>query len=292
VQALIYYITLPFIYFISILPFWLLYRISNCLYFFVYLVFGYRKQIVLENLKNSFPEKTEEEINTICKKFYCFFCDWIIETIKSITISKKQALKRCHFTDTSLLDKFSAEKRKIIFVMGHFGNFELAGAEVAFNTDYQLHVIYKPLENKYFNNLINKKRVRFGTKIIPMNTTFKTMVTNRNSKELSATTFIADQTPPKDNAYWTTFLNQETPIFLGTEIIASKLNYPIIYIGLRQIKRGFYEMTLELLCENPNKTRKGEISELHTKKLEESIKMQPEIWLWSHKRWKHKRPLG
>ena len=123
-----------------------------------------------------------------------------------------------------------------------------------------------------------------------MSATFKTMLSLRNSDELSATTFIADQTPPPENAYWTTFLNQETPIFSGTEVIATKLNYPVIYVSLNRFKRGHYKMTLNLLCENPKDTQKGEISELHTKRLEQDIKRQPEIWLWSHKRWKHKRP--
>jgi KDO2-lipid IV(A) lauroyltransferase len=289
-QAIVYYISLPFIYFISILPFWLLYRVSDFLYFIIYIVLAYRKKVVLQNLKNSFPEKSNKEINEICKKFYAFFCDWIVEMIKSITISKEQAIKRCYFTDSKLLDKFSSEKKKVIFVLGHLGNFELAGADIAFNTDFQLHVIYKPLSNKYFNKLINKKRVRFGTKIMPMNATFKTMLSLKKSDEVSATVFIADQTPPLKNSYWTTFLNQETPIFSGTEVIASKLNYPLIYISIKRIKRGFYEMTPELLCENPADTKKGEISDMHTKRLEEDIKIQPEIWLWSHRRWKHKKP--
>jgi KDO2-lipid IV(A) lauroyltransferase len=289
VQAITYYILLPFIYLTSILPFWILYRISDFLYFFIYVLFGYRKKVVLENLRNSFPEKSDQEINVICKKFYSFFCDWMVEMIKSITISKEDMIKRCHFIDTSLLDKFHAEKRKTILVMGHFGNYEMAAAEMAFNTNYKLHVIYKPLSNKYFNRLINTKRERFGTQIMPMADTFKTMLGNRNSDELSATAFIADQTPSPENAYWTTFLNQDTPIFLGTEIIAAKLNYPVIYVSLNRVKRGYYEMSLDLLFENPKNTVKGEISKTHTQRLEQDIQRKPEIWLWSHKRWKHKK---
>lgn len=290
VQAIIYYISLPFIYFISILPFWILYKISDFLYFIIYIVFGYRKSVVTENLKNSFPEKTEKEINKIRKEFYSFFCDWVLEMIKSITLSKKEMIKRCHFKDYSLLERFYTENRKVIFVMGHFGNYELAGAEMAENTDYQLHVIYKPLSNKYFNNLINKKRVRFGTQIMPMAETYRTMLKLNDNTTSSATTFIADQTPQPNQAYWTTFLNQDTPIFMGTEVIAKKLNYPVIYVSLNRVKRGHYEMTTDLLCENPKETNKGEISEMHTKRLEQDIIKQPEIWLWSHKRWKHKRP--
>ena len=289
-QAIVYYISLPFIYLVSILPFWLLYRVSDFMYIIIYRVLGYRKKVVLQNLKNSFPNKSDQEINKICIEFYSFFCDWVVEMIKSITISKNAMIKRCHFTDTSLLDKFNKEKRKVIFVMGHFGNYELAAAEMAYNTNYRLHVIYKPLANPYFNRLINKKRVRVGTKIMPMTATFKTMLSLRNDAELSATAFIADQIPSPESAYWTTFLNQDTPIFLGTEIIATKLNYPVIYVSLNRVRRGYYEMTTDLLCENPAATQKGEISEMHTKRLEQDIIRQPEIWLWSHKRWKHKRP--
>jgi KDO2-lipid IV(A) lauroyltransferase len=289
VQAITYYILLPFIYFISILPFWILYRISDFLYFFIFKVFGYRKKVVLNNLRNSFPEKSEQELHEICKKFYSFFCDWIIEMVKSITISKEEMIKRCHLIDSSLLDKFEAENRKVIFVMGHLGNYEMAAAEMAFNTNYNLHVIYKPLSNSYINNLLIKKRKRFGTQIMPMAATFKTMLSLRNKEELSATVFIADQTPPPEYAYWTSFLNQETPIFMGTELIAQKLNYPVIYVSLSRVKRGFYEMSLDLLSENPKNTKKGEVSELHTKRLEKDINRQPEIWLWSHKRWKHKK---
>ena len=209
--------------------------------------------------------------------------------VKSITISKEAMIKRCHLIDSSLLDKFEAENRKVIFVMGHMGNYEMAAAEMAFNTNYNLHVIYKPLSNTYINNLLIKKRKRFGTQIMPMAATFKTMLSLRNKKELSATVFIADQTPDPKHAYWTSFLNQETPIFMGTELIAQKLNYPVIYVSLSRVKRGFYKMSLDLISENPKATIKGEISELHTKRLELDIIRQPEIWLWSHKRWKHKK---
>ena len=289
-QAIVYYISLPFIYLISILPFWLLYRVSDLLYFFIYILLGYRKNIVVQNLKNSFPEKTDKEIARMTRQFYVFFCDWTIETIKSITISRATAIKRCHFTNTEILDKYYKANKKLIFVMGHMGSFELGGAAISTHTNYQLHTIFKPLSNKYFDRLIKHKRIRFNNKVIAMNDTFRTMIKLKDTKELNATLFIADQTPQKNNAYWTTFLNQETPIFWGTEIIAKKLNYPIIYLSIKQPKRGYYEITPELLCDNPSQTKTGEISEMHTNRLEQDIKEQPEIWLWSHRRWKHKKP--
>lgn len=290
-SAIIYYISLPFIYFISILPFWVLYRISDGFYFFLFYVFRYRKKVVISNLKNAFPEKSEKEIEQICKRFYSFLCDLIFETIKTLTISKQEAVKRCRLQNESLLNQLYEKKKNIILVLGHYGNWELGGASMGFQSKYQLYVLYKPLSNKLLDQLVFKMRTRLGTQLIIMEKAYRHMVNFKNSDEVSATAFIADQTPFPEKAYWTTFLNQETPVFFGTETIAAKLNYPIVYISVKRVKRGYYEMIPEILCEHPKDTNKGFISELHTKRLEKDIVAQPEIWLWSHKRWKHKKPL-
>ena len=133
-----------------------------------------------------------------------------------------------------------------------------------------------------------RMRTRFGTKLIAMKNTYKDMLANKAG--LNATAFIADQTPQPHNAYWTTFLSQDTPIFKGTGVIARKLNLPIVYVCIKRVKRGYYEMDAELLCENPASVTEDQISELHTKRLEKDIIAMPETWLWSHRRWKHKRP--
>ncbi len=291
-QAIVFYISLPLIYLLSILPFWLLYRISDFINFILFTLIGYRKEVIITNLKKSFPEKSVQEIKKIQKDFHRFFCDLIVETIKTLTITKKEAAKRCRLKDITLLNKLYDEKKKVIFVLGHYGNWELGGAAMSSMSNYQLYVIYRPLSNRYFDQLIIKMRTHLGTKLISMNDTFKKMVSLRNSDEISATAFIADQAPTPENSYWTTFLNQETAVFWGTEIIASKLDYPIVYITISQQKRGYYEMATELLCENPAVTKKGEISEKHTKRLEQDIIKQPELWLWSHKRWKHRKPMN
>lgn len=264
---------------------------SDFLYFLIYKLLGYRKKVVITNLKNSFPEKTEKEIEKITREYFHFFCDWILEMVKAITISKEESIKRCFLTNTKVLDNLAKQKKQIIYVMGHMGNFEYGGPEMEINTPYHLNVIYKPQANEYFNRLINKKRVRFGPSLIPMATVFREMVKMKDSSVLNATAFIADQTPSPNSAYWTTFLNQDTPIFWGTETIAKKLNFPVVYLSTKRTKRGYYEMTPELLCENPKDTAKGELSEMHTKRLEQDIIKQPEIWLWSHRRWKHTRPV-
>jgi len=288
-SAIIYYLALPFIYLISLLPFPALYAVSDGLYLLLYRVLGYRKDVVLANLCNSFPDKTDEEIQRIAKNYYKYLCDLFLETFKTLTINKKTMLKHCYFNPKAkaLFDKLAEENKSIILVLGHLGNWEWAGNTVSLQLKQQLYVIYHPISNKYFDWLMYKMRTRFGTKLIAMKDTFREMLENR--AELNATAFIADQTPAPESAYWTTFLNQDTPVFKGTELIARKINYPVVYATVKRVKRGEYELFAEMLCDVPKATAEGEISELHTRKLERDIIAQPEIWLWSHRRWKHKR---
>jgi len=286
-----YYIFFIFVYILTLTPFWLLYRISDISYLLVYHVIKYRKKIVVENLKNSFPDKSSEEIDKICRGFYKYFIDFMLETFKTLSMTKKQAMKRCAFDSDSLelLNGLYDDNKDIIIVMGHYGNWEYGGASFNSYCKQKLYVIYKPLANKYFDKLIFNMRTRWGSGLIPMRETYETMKSTKNTK--SATAFIADQTPSPDNAYWTKFLNQETPVFWGTERIAKKLNYPIVYMSIRRLKRGYYKIFTEMLIETPRQTKAGEISEAHTRRLEKDIIEQPEIWLWSHRRWKHKDKL-
>ncbi len=288
-KAVIYYITLPFIYLLSLLPFPILYLLSDFFYFVLFRLVGYRKQLVLQNLRNSFPERSEAELRLICKKFYKHLCDLFLETFKTLTISKSTMLKHCYFDPGAkvLLNGLAAEGKSVILVMGHQGNWEWAGNTFSAEIHSQLYVIYHPLANKYLDGLMYKMRTRFKTRLIAMRDTFKEMVAKRS--EVNTTAFIADQTPSPSNAHWMTFLNQDTPVFLGTERIARKLNYPIVYAFVKKIKRGRYEIHAEMLVDNPAATSDGEITELHTRRLEKDIIAQPETWLWSHRRWKHKR---
>jgi len=292
VQALIYYVTIPFIYLLSLLPFWLLYLFSDLVFFLLYHVIGYRKDVVLQNLRNSFPQKSEEELLRIRKAFFRFLCDMTVETFKTLTISPANMLKHCRLSPEAktLFAQLAAEQKSVMLVMGHMGNWEWGGNSFSLESKQQLYVIYHPLKNKYFDGLMYRMRTRFGTRLIAMKNTYKEMYAMRDG--VSATAFIADQTPQPDNAYWTTFLNQDTPVFKGTEVISRKLNMPIVYASVRKVKRGYYELYAEMLVEDPSKTVDGEISERHTKRLEQDIIANPETWLWSHKRWKHKRPAG
>lgn len=287
--ALSYFIALPFLYFLSLLPFRLLYVLSDFFFFFLYHIIGYRRKVVMTNLRNSFPEKSEDEIRRTCKEFYRYFCDLFLETFKTLTISRGAMLRHCRFNPSGklLIDNLADEGRSFIIVMGHQGNWEWAGNTFSLLCRHQLYVIYHPLSNKYFDSLLYKMRTRFGTKLIAMKDTFRDMVNNKN--ELNATAFIADQTPPPDKAYWMNFLNQDTPVFMGAEKIARKMKYPVVYVSAEKEKRGYYRLHAELLSSPPFDEPDGEIAMLYTKRLENDIIKQPPTWLWTHKRWKHKR---
>lgn len=289
-QAILYYATLPLLYLVSVLPFPVLYGLSNALFFLLYQVMGYRKDVVLTNLKNSFPEKTDAEIKKIGRQYYRYLCDLFLETFKTLTISRGNMLRHCNMSAGAqkIFDDLNEKKQSIILVMGHHGNWEWGGNTFSLCCKQQLYVIYHPLKNKYFNKLIVNMRTRFGTRLIPMSDTFREMVKNRT--EISATAFIADQTPHPENAYWTTFLHQDTPVFWGTERISSKLDYPIVYVHISRKKRGYYELDATLLIEHPRQLSEGEVTETFTRKLEAMIQQEPATWLWSHRRWKHKRP--
>jgi len=286
-----YYFALPFIYLLSLLPMRAVYAVSDFMYIVVFYGLKYRRTVTETNLRNAFPEKSEQEIQAITKTYFHYLCDLMLETFKTLTISEKEALRRCKFHDTSLFNRLHEEKKSIIIVLGHLGNWEWAGASMTLDTDYQLYVIYHPLKDKNFDRLIYKMRTRFGTKLIPMKNTLRDMI--KNKAEISATAFIADQTPSTPaNAYWTTFLNQDTPVFEGTEKVATMMKYPVVFAWLKRTKRGYYEIYTELLVDNPVGMQYGEITEKFTRRLEDEIRAQPETWLWSHRRWKHKRPVN
>jgi len=292
-SALFKIFVLPLLYFISILPFWVMFRISDLFYVLVYYGIGYRKKVVIENLQRSFPEKSKEEILLIARQFYRHFCDTIFETIKVLTISEKRFKKHCYFTEeaTRIFHHYENEKRSLVCVLGHCGNWEwtLISHEVYFNV--LLTGIYHPLSSSSADKLIYRIRTRFGGKLVPMKNTIRELVDQKKKGIVSNIGLISDQTPPPENAYWTTFLNQDTPVFYGTEKIAKKFNLPVVFVSMKKLKRGFYEIGAELLAENTASLPDGAITELHTQTLEKKIREQPYTWLWTHRRWKHKRPV-
>lgn len=287
-----FYLVYPLLYLISLLPFQLLYAVSDVFRFILFDIIGYRRKVVLTNLRNSFPEKSEAEINEIASNFYRYFCDLVLETIKSISISYKEVAMRFKVTDQTLaaFDYYAQKNQSVIVVLGHQGNWEWAANAFGISCPHQLIAIFKPLRNKYFNDLIQRIRTRFKTKVISSVGAIETMKSLKNQGLLTATCFLGDQTPSHKSVYWTNFLNQDTPVFWGTERAAKMLDYPILYANIHRIKRGYYETRIQYLVPDPKDcSAAGDITELHTRALERDIIAQPETWLWTHRRWKRKR---
>jgi Kdo2-lipid IVA lauroyltransferase/acyltransferase len=287
-RTLFFYLLYPFIYLIASLPFWALYTLSDFFYVILRLS-GYRKDVILNNLKNSFPEKSEQEIKSIADKYYRYLCDLLLETLKTLKMTEAETRKRCVFHQQPWLTKLHEEGRSLIIVMGHYGNWEWAGPGFALNTPFPLVVIYRPLAHPNFEKMMTGMRTKFGTRITPEEKTLRDMVAR--NKEVTATAFIADQTPSDiKNAFWTNFLNQDTPVHAGPEKIARKFNYPVVFMNVKRIRRGYYEIFPELLHENPATAAENEITKAFIQKCEKQIVSDPIPWLWSHRRWKRKRP--
>ncbi len=284
-KIIVFRIVSGLLFLISLLPFRILYLISDLLFLILYHLIGYRRKVVFNNLQNSFPEKSIAEIKTIEKRYYHYLADLIIESVKSFTISSEEIKKRFIFKNLSAITSYLEAGRSVIAVSGHYGNWEWASIAIAQQLQEDVLIVYKPLSNKRFEKLINAMRSKFGAILVPMKYTLRKLVEYKNKPYVLA--LIGDQTPPKEESnYFTNFLNQPTAIFLGVEKIALKYNNPIIYFNIKRIKRGYYECLIEPIIENPGLTREFEITNLHTKELEKNIRLAPEFWLWSHKRWK------
>lgn len=282
----LYYIFLPLFWAISLFPISVLYLFSELLYLIIYHLLGYRKEVVLENLKNAFPEKSSAENKKIAADYFHYLCDLLVEVLKGATMTREEYEKRWT-VDAAELNRIYEQGRSCIFILGHYGNWEGAAPVCTFNSHYHVNIIYKPIHNSDFEQLINKIRVRFDNKITPLNKILRQMVKAR--KELFAYAFVSDQTPSPDNAYWMTFLNQDTPVLTGVEKIAQKLDIPVFYISIQRKKRGYYHIQPKLLFEHPKDTGEGEVMHAFMKNLESDIIKDPACWLWSHRRWKHKR---
>ncbi len=290
--ALVFYSSVPFIYLLSILPWPLLFVASDFYFLVLYYGLGYRRKIVRANLVNSFPGKSKKELAKIEFRFYRYFTDMILEMFKLFTMSPAQKLARCKMDPESeaLFADLYAKKRSAILVMGHYGNWEYCPSGLPLQTDFQTYVIYHPLSNPYFDRLFSRMRTATSCKLYTMAGTLKGMIANRN--ELNMTAFLSDQSPDPKGAYWTQFLNQDTAVFYGSEKIAQKLKMAVIYGSMERVARGKYIYHTKLICEDASKTQTGEITETHLRLLEDDIRKAPEYWLWTHRRWKHKRPEG
>lgn len=288
-DALGYYLFYCFNWLVTLLPLPVLYVFSDIVFLLFYYFPGYRRDVVSANLRNSFPEKSPAELKSIEKKFYHHLCDIFIETFKITHLSDKEIMRRYRVRNPEEFERLYALNKDIVAVLGHYNNWEWLLTLPAW-TRYNTVSIYKPLQNKYFDRHMIKIRSRSGMVVTPMSHIVREIITYRKAGRRSLYAFITDQIPPKgDIKYWTTFLNQDTAVYLGAEKIASKYDMAVVFFNISKIKRGCYELTLETLFDNTADLPEHQITEAHVKKLEEVIRANPQYWMWSHRRWKHKR---
>lgn len=288
-KAIGYYLGIPFILLISILPLKVLYFFSDyLLYPVLYKLLKYRKKVVSENLRNSFPEKSKEELLEIEKKFFRFLCDLFVETVKGFTISNEELLKRVSHTPSEFLEKWYSEGKDCIISVGHLCNYEWICRVLPKFTSYHVKVPYRKFTNPYFDRLFTKARGQLGVELFPTFDTFKEL--KKKSLKPYMLGLANDQSAQPNKAFWTRFLNQDTSFFVGTEKIAVSKNMPVVYAKLDYISRGRYHISFEELEANPKLINEGDILNKHARWLERDILTQPQYWLWSHKRWKHKMP--
>jgi KDO2-lipid IV(A) lauroyltransferase len=287
VKFLGYILVRSIIWMLHLLPERILYLISDLVYVGVYYLAAYRKKVVTENLTRSFPEMNRMEVRRIARKFYHHLCDVILESAVSHFYSEEQFRKRITYLNTDLLDKLYAKQKPVIAVAAHYGNWEYL-TTLSLVSEYTVFGAYKPLKNKYFDRLIQKSRNRFRSLAVPMDQVVRKVIGMARDGQPAISVFISDQRPVFQNIqYWTRFLGQDTPLFLGAEKLARKLNAAVIFLKVRKVKRGRYEVDIELITDEPAGWKTYELTEAHVRILEDLIREAPEYWLWSHRRWKH-----
>ncbi|MEQ9306176.1 MAG: lysophospholipid acyltransferase family protein [Marinoscillum sp.] len=270
---------------LSLLPPGALFILSDILYWGMMATVPYRAKVVNQNLKLAYPLKTNKERKEIARKFYRHFCDLLAESIKLFSIKQSEAIRRFKVTNPDLLEHLALKGKSAILVGGHYQNWELFAVATAPQIKHTLLGIYTPLTNPFMEGKFAQSRSKFGLVLVPKKRTKSFFDTFKN--QLTITTFAIDQCPRKDQkVYWTQFLGVETAVHFGAEKYAREYDYAVVYGSAVKTRRGYYELTLEVLEHNPRETKEGEITEKHTKKLEQQILAAPQYWLWTHKRWK------
>lgn len=275
---------------ISYLPLPVLYGLSYVLYLVVYYVVRYRYNVVKDNMIRSFPDKSSKDIKAAMKQFYLNFSDFVVETLKSLTISGEELKKRVQIKDIQVIENYLSNGKSVLVLTSHQFNWEWLLLASSQRLSAPLNPIYKKLNNNYFNNLLVSIRSRFECRPIEMQETLSRILSQRN--DANAYGLVADQTPlPDADIYWSSFLNQETAFYTGTERIAYLTKFPVLFVGMKKIRRGYYEIRYEELAEPPYFKDDHTILNKYIEKTEKQICERPGEWLWSHRRWKLKRPV-
>jgi len=287
-QFLVYILVYPLLWIISTLPFRLMYFLSDGFYVLLYYIIGYRKKVVSNNLKFAFPEKTNQEISLIRKRFYHHLCDMMFEAIKSITISEAEMQKRYVFTNVEEIHKLEKENRSIVLFMGHYASWEWIFI-LQTHVNHKGYAVYKRLSNKYFDALVKRIRAKYNSHLITTKETFSILIKAKENNELTFNGFVFDQSPKLNKAvYWQEFMGIEVPVHVGAEILAKRLDMVTLFLKVKKVKRGHYEATFLDINRNAKDYADFEITDLALKRVEEQINEAPEYYFWTHKRWKHR----
>ncbi|MBL7899758.1 MAG: lipid A biosynthesis acyltransferase [Crocinitomicaceae bacterium] len=275
---------------VSYLPLGFLYGISSVMAFLTYHLVRYRRKVVRKNLVAAFPDKSPAEIKEIEKGFYRHFCDFIMESIKAVSISDKQLAKRTSIKNPELIDKLYAQGKNIIVTCGHYNNWEFYALTLPKLVKYKTYSVYQPLKNTFYDKLLYNSRVRNGMELIKTRDLLPFFSEQKNERRMVI--IVNDQSPSNlKSAHWNTFLNQPTGWNIGPEKLAKKYDYVVLFGFSKRLRRGYYEVEFTTITENPVAMPDGAITNTYSKILEELIISNPRFWLWSHKRWKHPQPL-
>ncbi|PQJ72295.1 lysophospholipid acyltransferase family protein [Polaribacter butkevichii] len=291
-QFIIFTLIYPFIWLFSKLPMRVLYFISDGLFLLNYYIIGYRKKVVLENLRLAFPEKSDEEITKISKGFFKHLTDFLVETMKSFTISEKEISKRMKYKNISLLKKLSENGKSIALVGIHQGNWEwLTGLPLKIK-DPAFFAAYTKVENKHFEKVVKMSRSKFGGTLYRSTDTIRQIHRNFVNKKQGIYILLSDQSPQMSKAhYWAPFMGIKVPVHTGAEALSKRYDMSFVYWTSRRVKRGHYEVEFELVTETPKDYKDYELTDKFLEITERNIRNQPEVYLWSHKRFKHRNKV-
>ena len=273
----------------SRLPLEVLYLFSDLLYLIINHVLRYRRRVVYDNLQSAFPERSPAEIRKLANDFYRHFADIVVETIKAITMSDKHLLERVHWLDLDVVREHAKRGRPVILASTHQCNWEWLLLTGCLHLPGLVSFAYRPLHSEWMDRLMLRLRSRFGGVPIPAKNLYRESL--RRGTHINVLAIVADHRPRRrDEKYWTTFLNQDTAFFVGTERLARKIEVPVVFVGMKRVRRGHYQVCPRTLAEPPYGNREHAILDKFARAAEEQIKDDPSRWLWSHRRWKYEKP--
>ena len=282
--AILYYCV---VYPLSLLPLWILYGLSDLVFLLFMSILPYRKKVVQGNIEKSFPDVSPRDQSVLVRGFYRHFSDLLVESIKNLSISKEELLRRMKVLNPEVLQELEKKGKSVLFVSGHFNNWEWFITSQALLVPFESFGIGMPLSNGFWDKKLTERRQRFGLKVVNAKN-YKEMF----QQEKAVSVLVLTDQAPADarKSYWMEFLQQPTPILFGVEQMANEFDLSVVYFSMKKIKRGQYSIEFNILTEDPKSLPYGVLTEKHVKLLEESIIDQPCNWLWSHKRWKRELP--